>query len=399
MSGAPTYDFAIIGAGASGLTLAWLLTESALADRSIVLIDGARDDGELRTLSFWSDGPMALESLVQHRWSTLRLHVDGASHDVPVRAHTYRTLFFADLQRETKARLALRPANRIIDGRVRTLTQDAEGVTLEVGGELLRARWAFDSRFRLKALSVDERRWHLLHQHFHGWVVRTSRPCFEPAVATLLDFRATVGAPGTSFFYVLPFSPTEALVELVTLEPVDAEAVTRAYLRQAFGAEQVELVDQEVGVSPLTDQPFPWREGRRVRRIGVAGGRVKGSTGYALTRIVEDAQRIVTSLERDGHPFAAPPDSTFYRVLDAVLLELWAWRPGVIPGVFGAMFVKNPADLVLRFLDERTSVREVLRMVWTLPWWPFVAATFRWGWRRLSGRAQPSGLSRVRPPP
>lgn len=387
---ADTYDFAIVGAGVSGLTLAWLLGESSLADRTILLVDGARDDDELRTLSFWAAGPMALESLVRHRWSTLRIQVDDAPHDVPITEHTYRTFFFADLQRETKARLARRPGNRVVDGRLRELTQDREGATLTVGEHTFRARWVFDSRFRRKDLVVDLRRWHSLRQHFHGWIVRTTRDVFEPSVATLLDFRADT-KPGTGFFYVLPFSPREALVELVTLANVDAEPMTRSYLSRFFGAEDVELVDRESGISPMTEQSFPWREGERVRKLGVAAGRLKPSTGYALTRIVEDCASIVRSLERDGHPFVRPATSTFYRILDAVLLEIWGSRPEEIPPIFAAMFLRNPVDRVLRFLDERTSTWEVLRMVLTLPKLPFVRAAARWITRRILGGRSAGG--------
>ena len=377
----PVYEFAIVGAGVSGLCLAWLLGESSLADRPILLIDGARDDDELRTLCFWSPGPMSLEALVKHHWSTLRLHVGDTGHDAPMTEHTYRTFFFADLQRETKARLAKRPGNRVVLGRLTELKQDADGASLTVGDATFRARWVFDSRFRLKDLEVDRRRWHLLNQHFHGWIVRADRDVFDPSMATLLDFRAET-PPGTGFFYVLPFSPREGLVELVTLERVDAEPMLRRYLARVFGLESAELVDREAGVSPMTDQPFDWREGPRVRRLGIAAGRVKPSTGYALTRIADDCASIVRSLETDGHPFVAPSRSRFYRFLDAVLLEVWAAAPAEIPPIFGAMFLRNPAD---RFLDERTSFFEVLRMILTLPKMPFVRAVFRRWRRRLLG--------------
>lgn len=380
-----TYDVAIIGAGVSGLVLAWLLEESALADRTVLLVDGARDDDELRTLSFWSPGPMALERLVRHEWRVLRVHVDGGAHDVPIQEHTYRSLFFADLQRETKARLALRPGNRVVTGRVEVIVPDGSGAALTVGDRVFRARWVFDSRFHLRDFQVDRRRYHLLRQHFYGWVVGTPADVFDPAVATLLDFRVDLPL-GTGFFYVLPFSGREALVELVTLEPVDAEPLTRAYLSRVFGVDEVEFVDRESGISPMTEQPFPWREGRCVRRIGVASGRIKASTGYALTRIVDDCTSIVRSLERHGHPFARPRNSVVHRVLDAVLLEIWGSRPAEIPAIFGAMFLRNPADRVLRFLDERASVGDVLRLILTLPKRPFLRAAFRWVGRRVTGR-------------
>ena len=385
MPEAPLYEYAIIGAGVSGLTLAWLLADSSLAGRPVLLIDGARDDDELRTLSFWSEGPIALEPLVRHEWSTLRLNAGAqAAGDAPLEGLRYRTLFFADLQREAKAKLARRPANLVINGRLTALTQDDAGATLSVGAQSYRAKWVFDSRLRVAALEVDAARWHLLHQHIHGWVVRAPRDAFEPAVATLLDFRAGDAPAGTSFFYVLPFSKREALVELVTLQPVEAEPLTRAYLARTYGLEEVELLDREAGISPMTEQPFPWRSGPRVRRLGAAAGLLKASTGYALTRILDDCARVVRSLERDGHPFVRPAQSGFYRVLDGVLLELWRTRPEQIPSIFAAMFLRNPAAAVLRFLDERASARDLLRLLFTLPWPPFLRAAFGWLRRRVS---------------
>ncbi|HEX2808592.1 MAG TPA: hypothetical protein VHN80_20710, partial [Kineosporiaceae bacterium] len=77
--------------------------------------------------------------------------------------------------------------------------------------------------------------------------------------------------------------------------------------------------------------------------------------------------------------------STFYRVLDAVLLEVWHSRPEQIPPIFGAMFLRNPADRVLCFLDERASAMDVVRLVLTLPKRPFLRAAARCLWRLLVG--------------
>lgn len=378
----PVYDVAIVGAGVSGLTLAWMLTRSRVSDFSILLVDGARDDDELRTLSFWDRGPNVMEGLVQHSWRTLRIQAAGGrTSDVPLAEHTYRTLFFADLQRTVKDQLSRRPSDLVVEGRVQDLVQDAEGATVLVGDATYRARWVLDSRFSIKNLHVDERRFHNLRQYFHGWVVRTPQDAFDHAVATLIDFRVAA-PPGTAFCYVLPFSARQALVELVSLEPVDAEPLIRSYLSSTLGLDEVEFLDRESGVSPMTEQPFGWRDGARVRRIGAPAGRIKPSTGYAFTRICTDCARIVQSLERQGHPFARPEDSAFYRFLDSVLLEIWQNRPELIPGIFEAMFRRNPGDRVLRFLDERARAWDVVRLVFSLPPLPFLRALLAWGMRR-----------------
>lgn len=381
------YDFAIIGAGVSGLSLAWLLEGSGLGG-SILLIDGAHDEDQLRTLSFWSAGEIALEPLVRHSWRTLRVFDGERALSLPLAEYAYRTLFFSELQAATKARLARHPGHRVIEGRVQSIEPSEDSVLLRVGEDAFAARWVFDSRFRRAELKVDTRRWHSLRQRFHGWIVRTEEDVFDPGVATLLDFRVE-GAAGTVFGYLLPFGAREALVEIVTLHAEadatapDSASLLRGYLLRAHGITRFSIAAQESGVSPMTEQPFPEWEGGRVRHIGIAAGRLKPSTGYALTRILDEAAAIVRSLEQYGHPFLTPGDSFFYRLLDGVLLELWEQEPHRIPGVFAALFGRNPPDRVLRFLDERASFSDLVRLVASLPAAPFLRAAARWFCRRV----------------
>lgn len=160
-------------------------------------------------------------------------------------------------------------------------------------------------------------------------------------------------------------------------DPVDPEPLLRAYLAEVFGLTTFSIENHEAGKSPMTEQPFLRRGGERIRFIGIPAGRLKPSTGYALTRILDDGAAIVRSLQTHGHPFASRSDSALYRVLDAVLLELWQVEPTRIPVVFSALFARNRADDVLRFLDERASLWQSLRLVRTLPVWPFLNAAVR----------------------
>ena len=67
-----------------------------------------------------------------------------------------------------------------------------------------------------------------LLQHFKGWVIETGKPFFNPAEATMMDFRVHQ-QHGTTFAYVLPFSTTSALVEytLFTKELLQPESMIK----------------------------------------------------------------------------------------------------------------------------------------------------------------------------
>lgn len=213
-------------------------------------------------------------------------------------------------------------------------------------------------------------------------MVRSATDAFDPFVVVFLDFRVEAPA-GLAFVYLLPFSPREALVELVTVGPIDdPEGALRRYLATAHGAGSLEVVAREAGASPLTDHDFGYADGPRVRRLGVAAGRLKPSTGYALARILDDSAAIVLSLQSRGHPMVAPPNRRLYRALDGVFLTLWARWPTRMPGVFAAMFARVPVDRVLRFLDERASPWDLLALVARLPLGPFLAALVAWLMRR-----------------
>jgi lycopene beta-cyclase len=378
------FDFAIIGAGVAGWCLAWQLVEGPLRGRRVVVIDGARDDEKLQTLSFWSDRPTFLDGLVRHRWETLTL--GGRGTPLHLDHYRYQALFFGDLQDEARRRVLAVSGNAVIEGRLDRLAPGDASVVLTVDGREVRARWAFDSRFSPRGHPVDERRHHRLEQHFRGWVVRCRTSVFEGAAPTFMDFRAAA-APGTAFFYVLPFSAHEALVELVSLAPADAEALRDRYLLDAWRLEPAdfEVVDREAGVSLLTEAPFPLEVAPRVRRIGVAAGLLKPSTGYGLTRILEDLDALVASLVEAGHPWGRRRRSWLFSFLDGVLLEVWAHHPELVPAVMVALLEKNPADRVFRFLDERASVLDVLRVGWSLPVTTMAGAALRWLLRRWRG--------------
>jgi hypothetical protein len=204
---------------------------------------------------------------------------------------------------------------------------------------------------------------------------------FSSAAATLLDFR-TPQQKQIRFFYVLPFSERQALVEYVVHTAVsckreERERMLQTYLETVLGLTDYHILAEEHGVNPLTDQPFPRRAGRHIMTIGTLGGRVKPSTGYAFLRIQQDSAAIVQSLLRVGHPFSIPSDSRRYRLYDSLMLQIMSHHSERIKPIFTALFKKNPIQRIFRFLDETAPLWENLVLIPSLPPALFLQALFR----------------------
>jgi lycopene beta-cyclase len=395
-----SYDIIIAGGGAAGLSLAYQLINSPLRERSILLIDKGTKTQNDRTWAFWTDEPTPFEPIVYRSWDQLHLADDDSEQRIDLTGYRYQMIRGIDFYRFVHAALDACPNVTRLRAGVERIVDGPDAALVIVDGQTYSAVWVFDSIFRPGEVPASERHQYL-QLHFKGWEIETAADAFRPEAATLMDFR-TPQEGATRFFYVLPYSPRRALVEFTVFSDERfsheeyAEAL-RAYLAEVLHIGEYRIVDEEQGVIPATDHPFPRQVGQRVMTIGTKGGRVKPTTGYAFVRIQRDTAAIIASLVDHGHPFDVPADSQRYRLLDAVMLELMDHYGEALKPIFATMFERNPIQRILRFLDEEGSPVENLQLIATLPPWQFIQAAIQWQFSHKTPLRPFAGL--IEPPP
>jgi lycopene beta-cyclase len=376
------FDYAILGGGAAGLSLALALTRSPLQEKSILIVEKDDKRSNDRTWCFWTDQPTPYDGIARRFWPRLSFISDTVERTWDLSPFRYVMVRGVDFFNFARAELQKHNVTFVRgEGEVSDDPERARVTVNQPTGKVATfdALYAFDSRIRSGDVILKPK-YNYLKQHFLGWEVETAHPVFDPQTVTMFDLR-TPQRGGITFFYVLPFSPTSALVEYTLFSPgvlpiEDYASALRGYLSE-MGAGETRILETERGVIPMTDAPFPRRLGQRILSIGTRGGRVKPSTGYAFARIQRDSTRIVDSLTRFSHPFAIPPDPLRFRLQDSILLELLAKEPDLGRPVFSAIFSKNPVQRVLKFLDNRSSLLEDLQIMGSHAPWPFLRAIRR----------------------
>ena len=109
--------------------------------------------------------------------------------------------------------------------------------------------------------------------------------------------------------------------------------------------------------------------------VGIAGGLVIASSGYALLRIQRQSLAIAQALAA-GLTLPQQLESVRYDFLDRVFLTALARRPEAAPGYFLQLFRNVPPDALVRFLSECGSAAETLKVALSLPKLSFAAAAF-----------------------
>lgn len=366
-------DIVILGAGCAGLSLAYHLLERGV-DRSIVLLDPRTSYERDRTWCFFTGRPHPFEALTSHRWSRWRVR-DRRWIERSAPSITYQHLPADTFYQRCLARLGDRVRLGVEAFSVR---EHANSVEIETSAGPIEARLVFDSRPSRSRAAPGEI---TLLQHFEGWHVCAERPAFDPSVATLMDFAAPQDH-AIHFVYVLPYSPTEALVEATFFggAVLDGEGYRRTierYLRSELGLDRWTVLRRERGVIPMSTADTPIRASERIYRIGLPGGMAKPSTGYAFQAIQRFSAELAQRLDRDTLPEPPEPRAWRARSLDAIFLSYLSRYPERAPATFSTLFERVDPAVLVRFLSDDASPADCLRVMSALPLAPFTLETAR----------------------
>ncbi len=364
-------DVIILGGGCAGLSLALALADRAPAMRVKTLEARSHYERD-RTWGFWNTAPHPFSAAVTHRWNSWRVRHAGTEARQRSRDYAYEYLPADRFYELALDRIERTEQELALGVEVRAVQKSGGACEVETDRGVLRSRWVFDSRAHA-AQKVKP----ALFQRFTGWHVRTERPCFDATVVDLMDFQSSTERGRTMFFYVLPFSPTEALVEATYLDdpalpPAAAEAALRGRMQRLCG-DTYEVLYREAAALPMGGQGGRTLSPGPVVDIGARGGRIKASSGYAFQRIQRQSAALADALAR-GVVLPRAFEPRFYGVLDRIFLQAVRRSPDQTANYFMAMFRNVTPETMIRFLSETASPGEVLRVMLALPKLDFIQA-------------------------
>ncbi|MFZ6024853.1 MAG: lycopene cyclase family protein [Bacteroidota bacterium] len=376
----PHYDYIISGSGCAGLSLLMrMMQEPFFDEKQILVVDKAPKTSNDRTWCFWERGEGLFEPLVYRHWNEVDFYSSYFSATLPLSPYRYKMIRGIDFYRHIQELAATKNnIHFLYETVLATGTNDNTAFVKLTSGEYS-ADYVFNSiLFDQPVIHKGE---YMLLQHFKGWVIETEAPVFNPAKATFMDFRVSQEA-GTTFMYVLPLSEKSALVEytlfteqLLPQEKYESELYT--YLKTYLGIEHFNIEHEEFGIIPMTNHIFPAAEGR-VINMGIAGGQAKGSSGYAFQFIQKKTDTIVKHLVQHRFPAQAMRyTERKFRLYDSVLLNVLQRR--ILNGdrVFANIFQKNKPALVLRFLNNESSIWDDLQIMNSVPTGVFLKAAIQ----------------------
>ena len=374
------YDYIFCGAGCAALSLVMRMIKSGkFTDKRILLIDKGPKTKNDRTWCFWERQNGFFENIVHKKWDRLSFFSDGFSNTMDISPYEYKMIRGIDFYDHCFSEIAKHGNVEIHYGDLKSWRYHKEGLMFFIDDQQLHLPRATVFNSIYETGDSNSKTINLL-QHFKGWFVETHESVFDPAIATLMDFRMPQHH-GTSFVYVMPFSPTRALVEYTLfsnelLPQHEYEDGLKSYINSFLKISNYHVIDSEFGIIPMTTKKFDFFTGSAYN-IGAAGGQTKASSGYTFQFIQKQAQAIVDHLIQAKDLASIPQTPGRFRFYDRVLLDVLHRKRVMGKDIFTLLFKKNKSQQVLRFLDNESSLSEELKIISTLPALPFLKAALK----------------------
>lgn len=381
------YDFILAGGGMAGLSFAYYLAKSGLSSRRVLIIDrGIRKE---QTFCFWSSESGEFDFLAEKSWDSLYFHsARPSSLKFSIEPYNYHKIngdaWFSHIETE----LQKHPNIQYLTAEIQSISYQGVGSCVNTSeGNFYATEKIIDS---FSPFPCENDNPNHLKQHFLGWVVECNFNNFETEAAHLFDFRVAFGNE-CEFMYVLPTSPRKALFEYTffssTLrEPDFYRDKIKAYLFAYYGLTEDDylLKEEESGVIPMRNNPStPENLYQKHLKIGTSGGFVKSTTGYSFYRTQKFCHDLVASLEKGPSASLVIPVNPWKIWLDEVFLQVLIDQKIAGSKVFESLFYHNKPALLLKFLQEETSWKEDLRLMWSVPTFPFVKAAIKTIYRSI----------------
>jgi lycopene beta-cyclase len=374
-----SYDYIIAGGGAAGLSLAWHLSLTTKANARVLIIDKDTKQNNDRTWGFWHRTATPFEEIVSYRFDNLDFFSHYYNQRIPMASHRYSVIRGIDFYNFIRNSLKVFPNFEFLTANIEKLEDQPDGAIAVTSQGRFFASWIFTSIYKEKDVVAAAGKGLFLRQHFKGWVIETDEPVFDTESFTMFDFR-TPQQGAMRFFYVIPHSPKQALVEYTLfsehlLPKPEYDAAIKTYIGEVLKLKSYRIIDEEFGVIPMTTYRFPATQGRHIVQIGSAGGSSKPSSGYTFVRIQTHTKKVAEALAAGKSPVIPAVSSWRYRFYDAVLLNILKNEPEKAELLFSKMYKNNPIGRLFDFLDERGGAASDLKVITSLPPWPFLKST------------------------
>lgn len=371
------YDYIFTGSGLSALmTVYEMILSGKFDDKTILLLDENPKKSNDRTWCFW-DNAALFDEIISKKWDVALFADENFQRNLDLKPYQYKMVRGLDFYNLVFDLISKKENIHFVNQKVLEFEDLGNECIVKTSSENYTCDKIFNSIYN-PDLVKNQSKYPLLQQHFIGWFIKSKKEVFDKNKATFMDFSVEQRG-NTRFMYVLPTSPTEALLEytlfskdLLSIEEYENEI--QIYIKK-LGISDYEIVEKEQGNIPMSSYKFWKNNTKNIINIGSIGGWTKASTGFTFKNVTKKSKALVNFLTSESD-FTKFHKMDKFWIYDLLFIDVLFKNNELGSKVFSSLFKKGNPTLIFKFLDEETTFWEDLQVIWKCPKGLFIRALF-----------------------
>jgi len=362
------FDYIIVGAGCSGLSLAYEMNvKNLFNDKTCAIIDKRKEFNRDKIWSYWNIYEHSFYDCLINKWDKFCVKKNQNEIILDCENFQYQSI---DSQKFYKKILDNLNSNKniklILNKSVDKIYENKDEAIVQCSDEIFRTDIIFNSSLDNKTTKESE-----LFQHFYGCEVVFDENVNLPEYPIIMDFNCNQDS-WVHFFYTLPMGKNKIFIENTWISNEKSFAFERYiaeinyYIQNNLNYKKKYKTNySEIGSIPM----FHFQNNMKYKKlinIGTAGNLTRKSTGYTFLNIQKSVKQIVINISKKQN-IKESSVSLKYNYLDNIFIKVLLEKKGSMYEVFFDLFKKNKTKDIVKFLSNTSNWFEDLRIILSMP--------------------------------
>ena len=362
------FDYIIVGAGCSGLSLAYEMNvKNLFNDKTCAIIDKRKEFNRDKIWSYWNIYEHSFYDCLINKWDKFCVKKNQNEIILDCENFQYQSI---DSQKFYKKILDNLNSNKniklILNKSVDKIYENKDEAIVQCSDEIFRTDIIFNSSLDNKTTKESE-----LFQHFYGCEVVFDENVNLPEYPIIMDFNCNQDS-WVHFFYTLPMGKNKIFIENTWISNEKSFAFERYiaeinyYIQNNLNYKKKYKTNySEIGSIPM----FHFKNNMKYKKlinIGTAGNLTRKSTGYTFLNIQKSVKQIAINISKKQN-IKESSVSLKYNYLDDIFIKVLLEKKGSMYEVFFDLFKKNKTKDIVKFLSNTSNWFEDLRIILSMP--------------------------------
>jgi len=362
------FDYIIVGAGCSGLSLAYEMNvKNLFNDKTCAIIDKRKEFNRDKIWSYWNIYEHSFYDCLINKWDKFCVKKNQNEIILDCENFQYQSI---DSQKFYKKILDNLNSNKniklILNKSVDKIYENKDEAIVQCSDEIFRTDIIFNSSLDNKTTKESE-----LFQHFYGCEVVFDENVNLPEYPIIMDFNCNQDS-WVHFFYTLPMGKNKIFIENTWISNEKSFAFERYiaeinyYIQNNLNYKKKYKTNySEIGSIPM----FHFKNNMKYKKIiniGTASNLTRKSTGYTFLNIQKSVKQIVINISKKQN-IKESSVSLKYNYLDDIFIKVLLEKKGSMHEVFFDLFKKNKTKDIVKFLSNTSNWFEDLKIILSMP--------------------------------